>query len=168
LSFDAQRLFLTNPGTPEEKEFIELSQIDVWLRRCDVLPGRPLVFINACEAAKTGSIFYEGFPARFLDHAASAVVGTELEMPVIFAREFARSFFTDFFRGGPENSAGKILLRWRRKYLTEFRNPLGLGYSLYRGGDVALEAPLVLSQKPNGIPEQPWADRRQPSGRTSL
>jgi hypothetical protein len=150
LSFDPQRLFLTNPDTPEAKESIEPSHIDVWLRRCDVLPGRPLVFINACEAAKAGSIFYEGFPARFLDHAASAVVGPELEMPVIFAREFAGRFFTDFFRGGPENSVGKILLRWRRKYLNEFRNPLGLAYSLYRGGDVALDAPLVLSRTPRG------------------
>ena len=63
-------------------------------------------------------------------------------------------FFTEFFQGGPENTIGKILLRSRRRYLNNLSNPLGLAYSLYRGGDVYLEAPLSALPRVRPVPSQ--------------
>jgi hypothetical protein len=142
LGLHGPELFLTDPNEP--KLPITPNNVHTWLSNCEDLLGRPLVFINACEAVKSGSIYFEGFAEKFLDHFACAVVGPELEIPVIFAREFAQHFFSDFFRGGTENSVGSILLRRRREYLTKFQNPLGLAYSLYRGGDLTLERPLGI------------------------
>ena len=146
-------LFLTSPP----REPVRPVDIDAWLDSCESLPGSPLVFINACEAARTGSYLYDGFASRFLNHAARCVIGPELEMPAIFARDFAIRFFEDFFKTGPEHSVAKIMLRLRREYLTEHFNPLGLLYSLYRGGGlyIASRLPAGKAAKSSDATVQP-------------
>jgi hypothetical protein len=148
------QLFLTNPPPPPPPAPITPINIDDWLDECQALPGRPLVFMNACEAAQSGSFLYKGFASTFLSHYASSVIGPELEMPAVFARDFALKFFEQFFRTGPENSVGKILLRLRQEYMREHCNPLGLVYSLYRGGGLYLASHLPAGQ-PRAAAAQP-------------
>ena len=136
-NFDNTTLYLTQRQS-DQKEGITPSDIKASLDRTGPLKGRPLVFINSCRALKTGSIFYFGFASPFLHNDARAVVGSEIEMPVVFAKDFSKRFFEEFFRGGVDRSVGKVLLSLRREYLREHVNPLGLAYSLYRGGTLHL------------------------------
>lgn len=107
----------------------------------------PIVFLNACESAQMNSVFYQGFAALFLGLDASTVIGTQTEIPAVFAGEFARRFFEEFFQGDVDKTAlkrqiGTILLRMRQEFLDTYNNPLGLLYSLYRGADVHLSKPV--------------------------
>jgi len=120
---------------------IRASDIETWMD-VNVFANCPLVFLNFCEGGQISSTFYEGFGKQFLGLRASAVIGPQVEVPAIFACEFARRFFSAFFEGGPGNSIGEILLRIRRELLDQMCNPLGLIYSLYRGADVYLANPL--------------------------
>jgi hypothetical protein len=142
LSFERPRLLLTTRPSGQPAP-IEPSDIDDWLDDWQCLEGRPLVFINGCEGAKMDSFFYKGFATTFLQHKAGAVVGPETEIPVMFARDFAIDFFREFFGGGPENNVGRVLARVRRRFMSrECRNPLGLVYSLYRGGGLYIDGPV--------------------------
>ncbi len=103
----------------------------------------PIVFLNACQSAQMNSVFYQGFAALFLGLEASTVIGTQTEIPAVFAGEFARRFFEEFFQGDQDKTVltrqiGTILLKMRREFLDTYNNPLGLLYSLYRGADVHL------------------------------
>jgi hypothetical protein len=120
---------------------IEPDDISYWLR-AQMLDGHAVVFLNACGGAQLNSIFYEGFAKVFLSREASAVIGPQTEVPALFAGEFARQFFEEFFLGGPENSLGRVLHRLSRKMWDDCHNPLGLVYSLYRGADLFLTPPI--------------------------
>jgi hypothetical protein len=88
------------------------------------------------------STFYESFGRVFLSRQASAVIGPQTEVPALFAGEFARCFFEEFFQGGSDNSLALVLHRLRRKMWDQYCNPLGLVYSLYRGADIFLPRPI--------------------------
>ena len=140
---DDTKLYLTR--TPQTlDEGITPSDIDSSLDRVGGLQGQPVVFLNACRALKTGSSYYRGFVSSFLNADARAVIGPEIEMPTIFAREFARLFFERWYGGGPNRTIGLVLLGLRREFLHEHGNPLGLTYSLYRGSGHYLPASSAL------------------------
>jgi hypothetical protein len=70
-----------------------------------------------------------GLVRVFLDHNASAVVGTESPMTAIFASAFGETML-DFVFGGDD--IGTALWKTRRRFLSDdMRNPLGLAYTLY-------------------------------------
>ena len=139
------QLYLTQDSVAKgnEPKGIAPAEVGTCLSESGELKGRPLVFINSCHALKSGSIYYTGFATRFLEWSARAVVGPEIEMPVLFAREFARRFFEELFKGGEERTVGQVLLALRRNLLFEHANPLGLAYTLYRGGDHYLATAVV-------------------------
>lgn len=126
----------------DSEAHITTSDLRFWIggrkfERC------PIVFLNACQSAQMNSVFYQGFASLFLSLEASTVIGTQTEIPAVFAGEFARRFFEEFFRGDQDKTAlkrqiGTILLKMRQEYLDSYNNPLGLLYSLYRGADVHL------------------------------
>lgn len=121
-----------------------------FLLREKTLDGRPIVFLNACMTARMNSPFYAGFAQTFLAKHASSVIGTTVEIPAVFAGEFARRFFTQLFAGGgggeapdePRGRVGDILFRLRRTFVEDHGNPLGALYALYHGADVALPGRL--------------------------
>ncbi len=104
------------------------------------LPGTPLVFINACESAELSPLFYDGFVRYFMAKGARGVIGTECEVPALFAAEFARRFFRRFLQG---ELLGQACLALRREFLEQHNNLLGLLYALYVDGDTRLHPPVL-------------------------
>lgn len=141
---------LTLTPTPEDCEPVLPGDIGAHLNDVAALQGEPLVFINACQGVRSGSFFFNGFAEKFLDKRARCLLGAEIEMPAVFARDFADQFFRELFRGGKENAVGRVLLRLRRSYFAQ-QNPLGLAYSLYGGGNVYLPVG-VMPAAPGDVP----------------
>ena len=137
---DEAYLVLSDRSPDPRKDRVTPSDIQEWidLRSFYDNGNRPLVFLNACGSGQLNSIFYPSFGEIFLALGASSVLGAQVELPGIFAGEFARRFFERFFAGGTNNQVGKILFELRREFLQTYRNPLGLIYSLFRGADVFL------------------------------
>jgi hypothetical protein len=96
---------------------------------------RPIVFLNMCQSADLVPSMSSGLVHLFLDHNASAVVGTESPMTSVFADAFARMVLDALFAG---DNIGTALWKARRHFLTEQRNPLGLAYTLYGRVDANL------------------------------
>jgi hypothetical protein len=90
---------------------------------------RPIVFLNMCQSAGLLPSFTSGLVRVFLEHNASAVIGTESPMTSVFANAFSQVFFDELFAGC---DVGTALWKARRHFLQdEMRNPLGLAYTLY-------------------------------------
>lgn len=154
------RLFLTRdssaPDELAESEAITPANIQTWLRLAGgPLRGQPIVFINACQGTRAGSIYYSGFAERFLSRSARAVIGPEIEMPVVVACDFARRVLEAFFQGGSQRTLGQVLLQVRQEYLRDHLNPLGLTYSLFRGSHVYLSQVSALPAAPDCLCSRP-------------
>lgn len=93
-----------------------------------LLPGEPLVFINACESAELSPLFYDGFVPYFLVKGARGVIGTECEIPAIFTHEWVKAFFERFLAG---ESLGSVVLSLHKKFQERGNNILDLLYALY-------------------------------------
>ncbi|MFN8501211.1 CHAT domain-containing protein [Kouleothrix sp.] len=118
------------------------------------LPGAPLVFLNTASSAELDPTRFEGFTPFFLAHGARTVVGSETNMPAVFAAEFGQEFVKRFAAG--EQSAGNLLLNMRRAYLQQRNNLLGLLYALYGDADtqVVWPAPEPPRAASKGSPAQ--------------
>lgn len=115
-------------GDAEIKE-VELRLLRFFARR------RPIVFLNMCQSADLVPSMSSGLVHLFLDHNASAVVGTESPMTGVFADAFAKKVLDRLFAG---DNIGVSLWKARRYFLTTGRNPLGLAYTLYGRADANL------------------------------
>jgi CHAT domain len=100
------------------------------------LRGSPLVFINACESAELSPLFYRGFMPYFTQRGARGLIGTECEIPALFAKQWARRFFEEFLAGG--RSLGQLMLDLRREFYYRHNNLLGLAYALYCDADTRI------------------------------
>jgi hypothetical protein len=98
-----------------------------------LLPGAPLVFINACESAEMSPLFYDGFVPYFMAKGARGVIGTECEIPALFAAEFAPRFFDRFLAG--DESLGEVMHALRREFYEQHNNIMGLLYAAYCDAD---------------------------------
>jgi hypothetical protein len=91
--------------------------------------GQPLVFLNACSSA----LGDPGWPSPFLTLAmnhwgACGLVGTDWQVPAVFADAFARAFLHAFIR--EKKPLGLALHGVTRAALAQ-GNPFGLTYALY-------------------------------------
>jgi hypothetical protein len=103
--------------------------------------NHPLVFLNACEAAPPGGVFYEGFMSFFIENrGARAFIGAEVDIPQSLAHHFALRFLQAFAEAVP---VGEILWRLRRYYLDDQCTILAFNYSLYGLDELRLEQPIV-------------------------
>ncbi|MEV7197744.1 CHAT domain-containing protein [Streptomyces sp. NPDC093510] len=101
----------------------------------------PFVLLNACHTGQTA-------PGPGLKHlggvlvnlGADGVLGPQIEIPQLFASEYALAFL-DRYLGG-DSTAGEIAMALAREYTDDFHNPLALAYSLYCGIDSRLETAL--------------------------
>jgi len=110
--------------------------------------SHPIVFINACQNGQMTTLFYQTVAKMLLKKGASGLIGAQIDMPAVFAAEFAQRFFSGFFsrRGKNRILIGPLLRSTTRELLQEHKNPLGLAYSLYRGMDCFIA----------------WGDTREP------
>ncbi len=133
---------LTEDGGPDASTLVlsggqrlTLEDLNLFASTRKVLPGAPLVFINACESAELSPLFYDGFVPYFMAKGARGVIGAECETPALFAAEWARRFFDQFLAG---ESLGQVFLDLRREFYYEHHNLLGLLYALYADGDTQI------------------------------
>ncbi|MFJ7066725.1 CHAT domain-containing protein [Streptomyces sp. NPDC101115] len=110
-------------------------------RRRDVgeqTPFQPFVLLNACHAGVPSGESDRAFLGRALiEHGARGVLGPQIEMPQVFAAEYAYAFL-DRYLGGRE-TAGQIAHSLARRFADTHRNPLGLAYALHCGMDARLD-----------------------------
>jgi hypothetical protein len=133
---DDSKLVLT------DSERVTLADLEVFAPTREQLASRPLVFVNACESGELAPIFYAGFVSYFLAKGARGVIGTECRTPGLFASEWAKAFFDELFHGKP---LGEVVLELRRRFLSEFGNPLGLLYGVHCDTDTVV-APALTAQ----------------------
>lgn len=111
------------------------TELVSWL--CEApLPSRPMVFVSACQGGQLASLFYPAFGRYLLDYGARCLVGPQVDLPRVFAREYTERLFTAFLEPGAK--LGDIVRSLARTFADEHGNPLGLIFSLYRGLDVHL------------------------------
>ena len=107
------------------------------------LRGDPLVFVNACESARMSPTFYNGFVPYFMAKGARGVIGTECSIPSIFATEWAIRFFDEFLKG---ITLGEVVLHLRQAFLRDYRNPLGMLYTIHCDADTLIAPPIAASR----------------------
>ncbi|WP_375384240.1 CHAT domain-containing protein [uncultured Microbacterium sp.] len=136
---DASTLIFTG------SQSVTLGQLQVFAPLEDALPSHPLVFINACESGTLTPDFYDGFVPYFLAKGARGVIGTECKTPGLFASEWGKAFFDEFFAGKP---LGQVVLDLRRRFLKDFNNPLGLLYGVHCDTDTVVTPALTATHAP--------------------
>ncbi|NGO08767.1 CHAT domain-containing protein [Streptomyces sp. HC44] len=118
---------------------IDAHTVRDWRRRLgDDSPFQPFVMLNACHAGVPA----EGGDSAFLGGAliqagARGVLGPQIEMPQIFAAEYALEFLSRYLRG--TETAGTVAHAVARYFADELHNPLGFAYALHCGMDTRLE-----------------------------
>ncbi|QNP70526.1 hypothetical protein IAG44_14470 [Streptomyces roseirectus] len=105
--------------------------------RAGLLPHRPLVLFNACYAGLPGGADLTYLGGALIAAGAGGVLGPQIEMPQVFAAEYAYAFVTRYLGG--TDTAGEIAHTLARHFADAFRNPLGLAYALHCGMDRRLE-----------------------------
>ncbi len=104
----------------------------------DGSPFQPFVVLNACHAGVPAGGGDLAFLGRELIHAgARGVLGPQIEMPQVFAAEYALEFVTRYLHGA--ETAGAIAHAVARRFADELCNPLGLAYALHHGMETRLE-----------------------------
>jgi hypothetical protein len=91
----------------------------------------PLVVLNACASAVPASSVYASFLPQLLGWGARGVIGTEADVPPVFAAAWAKDFFSRVLDGVPLADAAFELTR---DLVERHRNLLGLVYALHCDG----------------------------------
>ncbi|MEV7358485.1 CHAT domain-containing protein [Kitasatospora sp. NPDC091276] len=98
---------------------------------------RPFVLLNACHTGQSTAAELEHLGRALVDLGANGVLGPQIEIPQVFAAEYAFAFLDLYLTG--ESTAGEITQQLVRWFAREYRNPLALTYSLHCGLDSILE-----------------------------
>ncbi|MFF3871429.1 hypothetical protein [Streptomyces sp. NPDC001978] len=133
---------LMDEGTANRRLVIKLSDADLIdsakferkrrpLRR---LPQRfkPFVLLNACHTGQAAAEPHVGhLGTALINLGAHGVLGPQIEIPQVFASEYAYSFLDMYLEG--RHTAGEISRKLVRTFAEKYHNPLALTYSLHRG-----------------------------------
>jgi hypothetical protein len=104
----------------------------------------PLVVLNACASAVPASSVYASFLPHLLGRGARGVIGTEADVPPVFAAAWAKEFFSRVLDGVPLADAAFELAR---DLVERYRNLLGLVYALHCDGR-SLVQPAIPGDPP--------------------
>jgi CHAT domain len=99
------------------------------------LPTAPLMFFNACQGGQMNTLFYKGFARELLSQGASGLIGAQIDVPAVFAVEYANALFTELFNRKDSQRLGPLMRHLNQTFWDKQSNPLGLVFSLYRGVD---------------------------------
>ena len=79
---------------------------------------------------------YSGLPEQLLKEGAVGLIGAQIDVPAVFAVEYAKEILTGFLARTAERvRLGPLMREVNQKLWDVNRNPLGFVYSLYRGVD---------------------------------
>lgn len=107
-------------------------------QRRSPLVDRPLVFLNACSTTAGDEAFQAPLLEQFLDRwGASGVLGTDWEVPAVFADAFVRQLLDRFLR--ERAPLGEALWRTGQDAFAQ-GNPFPLVYALYGRPDLTITA----------------------------
>lgn len=108
------------------------------------LEFRPFVLLNACHSGQPAvSPDREYLGRALIEHGANGVLGPQIEIPQLFAAEYAHAFLGRYLRG--RETAGEISRALVHHFYDTLHNPLALTYSLHCGIDSRLETPPCTS-----------------------
>jgi len=102
----------------------------------------PFIFINACQGGQVSTMFYKSVADAFLKLDAMGIIGPQVDIPAKFAAEYAKRFLGRLVNGSNDGTSitiGSIVRDLAEEFVREHRNPLGLVYSLYYGGDCQVD-----------------------------
>jgi hypothetical protein len=123
----AKLIFEPSPAAPVDVRAMQAA-------REAPLVDRPLVFLNACSSASGDEAFQSPMLEQFLERwGAIGVIGTDWEVPTVFADAFARRFFDHFLRARAP-LADALWLAGREAFAEG--NPFPLVYALYARPDL--------------------------------
>lgn len=91
--------------------------------------GFPLIVLNACDTGKNDPYHTADLVSNLLNSDALGVVATEAQIPDMFAAAFTKEFYKRLLAG---ERIGLALANTRKFFMSEYNNPLGLLYSLYK------------------------------------
>jgi hypothetical protein len=129
---------------------IRTADVVVWLGGRKFKPG-PIVFANACQGGQLATQFYGSIGATLLDSGINCLIGPQIDLPPVFALEYATRFFEAFFERGVR--VGDVTRDLARHFADKCENPLGIAISLFRGIDTHI-APH------ESAPEPAWTTSR--------
>ncbi|MFF1608803.1 CHAT domain-containing protein [Amycolatopsis sp. NPDC058278] len=115
----------------------------------------PLIVLNACATAVPPDQVYAAFTPWLMAKGARGVIGTEVEIPAVFAAAWATEFFQDLLDGVPVADAA---FRVTRHFVDRHHNLLGLAYALHCNGRSRI-APAVPGPHPNRHGQETRASR---------
>jgi len=121
-----------NSSSLKLDEEFTADELDYWAK--NDLQSHPIVFINACEGGQMTTLFYETIGAIVLKRKATALLGSQLDIPKKFAPEYMRRVLQKLCAAEQRQQLGVIVRQVAREFAT-LNNPIGLTYSLYRGMD---------------------------------
>jgi CHAT domain len=105
--------------------------------RIETLPGEPFVFLNACSSAQGDTAFQSILLTHFVGTwRARGFLGTDWEIPTLFADEFGRRVLHLFLE--ERKTIADALEEAAQPYLAA-RNPLPLIYALYAQPELRAE-----------------------------
>ena len=113
----------------------QISVSEIAVNAKPIEESEPLIFINACFGGRMTDIVYRNFTFAnaFLDCGAGCVIGPQIEVPTVFAMEYAKRFFDRFLKSTyPAPKVGPLIRELNREFWHK-KNPLGLIYSLHAG-----------------------------------
>ncbi len=97
----------------------------------------PFVVLNACHAGVPEGGDHKFLSVALIEAGARGVLGPQIEMPQMFAAEYALEFLSRYLHG--TGTAGDIAHAVARHFADVLRNPLGFAYTLHSGMDTRLE-----------------------------
>ncbi|MFD3614218.1 CHAT domain-containing protein [Streptomyces sp. NPDC058676] len=105
--------------------------------RDSCVPFQPFVLLNACYAGLSGNADLAYLGRALIETGARGILGPQIEMPQVFAAEYALEFLTRYLTG--DETAGATAHAVARHFADELHNPLGFAYALHCGMDARLE-----------------------------
>jgi len=124
---------------------VHTSDFVSWLANKHFSPG-PIIFANGCQGGQLASQFYSSFGAVLLRAGVNCLIGPQVDLPPLFAYEYAHRFFEEFFQRGVR--VGDIVRNLTRYLADTCENPLGLAISLYRGLDTHMAPHDIPTKDP--------------------